>query len=161
MTKASITCDVSDTVHTTKQYSTFHIGDLFFGIEVVKVQEVLRWQEMTRVPLAPEVIEGLINLRGQIVTALDMRRRLGLSPAPPGSTPMNMVIRCDDGAVSLLVDEIGDVIEVSPESYESVPENMPPEQRDLIDGVYKLQQRLLLVLNTEHAVRSEGTSPSG
>ena len=152
MTTASITSNVSDAAHTTKQYSTFHVGDLFFGIEVVKVQEVLRCQEMTRVPLAPEVIEGLINLRGQIVTALDMRRRLGLSAMQAGHVPMNMVIRCDDGAVSLLVDEIGDVIEVSENSFENPPETLRGPSRELVRGVYKLKERLMLVLDTDRAV---------
>ena len=142
----------------TKQYSTFEVGDLFFGIEVVKVQEVLRYQEMTRVPLSPTVIEGLINLRGQIVTALDMRRRLGLEAAADGTVPMNMVIRMEGGAVSLLVDQIGDVLEVPVDSYERVPENMPPEHRELINGVYKLDGRLLLVLDTDRATQVRSCS---
>jgi purine-binding chemotaxis protein CheW len=134
-------------------YSTFFVGGLFFGIEVLEVQEVLRYQEMTLVPLAPHVIEGLINLRGQIVTAIDMRRRLRLEPRAPGKTPMNMVVRSEDGAVSLLVDEIGDVIEAPRESFEAPPETMRPEEREIIDGVCKLQGRLMLVLNTRQALR--------
>lgn len=144
-----------------RQYSTFQVGDLFFGIEVVKVQEVLRHQEMTRVPLSPSVIEGLINLRGQIVTALDMRRRLGLTLAGEEAAPMNMVIRTEDGAVSLLVDEIGDVIEVPVESYEAVPQNMPAQQKELIDGVYKLPDRLLLTLNIDRVLQIQLTSDEG
>src|SRR3954470_2572371 len=97
---------------TSGQFSTFFVADLFFGVDVLRVQEVLRFQQMTRVPQAPEVIEGLINLRGQIVPAIDMRRRLGLPPRTGGQVPTNVVIRTDDGAVSLLVDEIGDVLDV-------------------------------------------------
>src|SRR5579863_1463675 len=82
-----------------RQFSTFFVADLFFGVDVLRVQEVLRFQEMTRVPQAPGVIEGLINLRGQIVTAIDMRRRLGLAPRAEGQTPMNMLVRTEDGAV--------------------------------------------------------------
>ena len=89
------------------QFSTFFVADLFFGVDVLRVQEVLRFQQMTHVPQAPGVIEGLINLRGQIVTAIDLRRRLGLPPRSGDQMPMNMVVRTDDGAVSLLVDEIG------------------------------------------------------
>src|ERR1051326_5111884 len=85
-----------------RQYSTFSVDSLFFGIEVLKVQEVLRYLEMTSVPTAPEVIEGLINLRGQIVTAVDMRRRLGLPKRTAGETPMKMVVRSADGAGRLL-----------------------------------------------------------
>src|SRR5271169_4146986 len=118
-----------------RQYSTFSVDNLFFGIEVLKVQEVLRYLEMTSVPLAPDVIQGLINLRGQIVTAVDMRRRLGLDKRGADETPMNMVVRSDDGPVSLLVDEIGDVLEVGSESYEPVPESVPQAQRELIRGV--------------------------
>ncbi|MGC8795200.1 MAG: chemotaxis protein CheW [Bryobacteraceae bacterium] len=134
------------------QYATFFVDGLFFGIEVLQVQEVLRYQEMTRVPLAPDVVEGLINLRGQIVTAIDMRRRLNLRPRPEGMLPMSMVVRTADGAVSLLVDEIGDVLEVDPESFERPPENLEGAARELIRGVYKLKDRLLLVLDTERTV---------
>lgn len=138
-----------------RQYSTFYVDNLYFGIEVLKVQEVLRYLEMTSVPLAPDVIQGLINLRGQIVTAVDMRRRLGLAKREEGQAPMNMVVRSDDGAVSLLVDEIGDVLEVRADSYEPAPENMPREQREMIEGVYKLDGNLLLVLNTERVLQTQ------
>src|SRR6266849_6579396 len=88
------------------QYCTFTVAGRFFGIDVLNVQEVLRFQEVTPVPLAPGVIEGLINLRGQIVTAIDMRRRLGLPPREPGVLPMNIVVRTQDNSASLQVDEI-------------------------------------------------------
>lgn len=130
------------------QFATFFVEDLFFGLPVLEVQEVLRYQEMSRVPLAPDVIEGLINLRGQIVTAIDMRRRLGIGPRDSSERPMNMVVRAEDGAVSLLVDEIGDVLEVQREAYEPPPENLARDLRELIAGVYKLEGRLLLVLET-------------
>src|SRR5713101_5367581 len=100
----------SNEVDASGRLSTFFVADLFFGIDVLRVQEVLRYQAMTRVPKAPEVIEGLMNLRGQIVTAIDMRRLLHLPERPGNAQPMNVVIRTDDGAVSLLVDEIGDVL---------------------------------------------------
>ncbi len=142
----------------TRQYATFFVDELFFGIEVCQVQEVLRYQEMTRVPLAPEVVEGLINLRGQIVTAVDMRRKFGLAPRQAGRSPMNMVVRSEEGAVSLLVDEIGDVLEVAQTSFEPPPENLPGLQRDLIEGVHKLSGGLLMVLNTERALAMPRTS---
>ncbi|MBL8229975.1 MAG: chemotaxis protein CheW [Bryobacterales bacterium] len=135
------------------QFSTFFVGDLFFGVEVLQVQEVLRYQEMTRVPLAPDLVEGLINLRGQIVTAIDMRKRLRLAPRAAGQNPMNVVIRSEDGAVSLLVDEIGDVLEVRPDVHEHPPENTPRELREMIAGVYKLDGRLLLALDTERVLQ--------
>jgi purine-binding chemotaxis protein CheW len=135
-----------------KQYSTFYLNGLFFGVEVLKVQEVIRYQEMTRVPLAPRMIEGLINLRGQIVTAIDLRRRLELPPRAEGRLPMNVVVRTDDGAVSLLVDEIGDVVEIQDDTYERPPETLNGVARELIQGVYKLKERLLLILDTEKTV---------
>ncbi len=101
------------------QFSTFFVADLFFGVDVLHVQEVLRAQPMTSVPQAPEVIEGLINLRGQIVTAIDMRRRLLLpTRAADSAGSMNMVVRTVDGAVSLVVDEIGDVLSMDASAYE-------------------------------------------
>jgi purine-binding chemotaxis protein CheW len=142
----------SEKTETSGQFSTFFVADLFFGVDVLRVQEVLRFQQMTHVPKAPEVIEGLINLRGQIVTAIDLRRRLRLPPRSGNHMPTNMVVRTEDGAVSLLVDEIGDVLDVDAASSERPPENLGPGAREIIRGVYKLKDRLLLVLDTERTV---------
>ena len=142
----------TDLAQASAQFSTFFVADLFFGVDVLRVQEVLRFQQMTRVPEAPEVIEGLINLRGQIVTAIDMRRRLGLPPRAGQQMPMNMVVRAEDGAVSLLVDEIGDVLDVDAATFERPPENLDPAAHEIIRGVYKLKDRLLLVLDAERTV---------
>lgn len=136
-----------------QQYCTFFLDGLYFGVEVHQVQEVIRYQEMTRIPLASRVISGLINLRGQIVTAIDLRRRLGLPDRTPDELPMNVVVRCDEGAVSLLVDEIGDVIEVQAEHFEQPPETLRGRARSLVQGAYKLEGRLLLMLNTQEAVQ--------
>jgi purine-binding chemotaxis protein CheW len=135
-----------------KQFATFFIDGLFFGVDVLKVQEVIRYQEMTRVPIAPAMIQGLINLRGQIVTAIDLRCRLELPARAEEELPMNVVVRSDDGAVSLLVDEIGDVLEVADDDYERTPDTLTGVARDLVRGVYKLKDRLLLILDTERAV---------
>ncbi len=134
------------------QFATFFVDGLHFGVEVLQVQEVIRYQQMTRVPLAPDVVEGLINLRGQIVTALDLRRRLGLAPRPEGQLPMNVVIRSDDGAVSLLVDEIGDVVDATGDAFEPVPETVHDQVAGLVSGVYKRKERLLLIVDVERAV---------
>lgn len=148
-----------EAVPTSHQYATFFVDGLFFGIDVLQVQEVLRYQEMTQVPLAPEAIEGLINLRGQIVTAIDMRRRLNLKPREDGRTPMNTVVRTEEGAVSLLVDEIGDVVEADMEFFERPPDNVDATARDMLRGVYKLKERLLLILDTEKTIDlAAGTS---
>ena len=142
----------SEATQTSGQFSTFFVADLFFGVDVLHVQEVLQSQQMTSVPQAPGVIEGLINLRGQIVTAIDMRRRLGLPRRADGQDPMNIVVRTVDGAVSLLVDEIGDVLDMDAATYERPPQNLDPAANDLIQGVYKLKDRLLLVLDEERTV---------
>ena len=139
---------------TTRQFCTFFLDGFFFGVEVDKVQEVIRYQRTTRVPLAPEVVGGLINLRGQIVAALDLRRRLELSPRPAEQTPMNVVVRSSDGAVSFLVDEIGDVVEVDEEEFERPPETLCGTARELIRGAFKMKERLLLLLDTEKALQA-------
>lgn len=134
------------------QLCTFYADGLYFGIDVREVQEVLQYQDMVRVPLAADVVQGLINLRGQIVTAIDLRRRLDLAPRDASVDPMNVVVRSDDGAVSLLVDEIGDVVEVDERSFESAPETLTGRARDLIEGVFKLDGQLLLVLDAQRAI---------
>ncbi len=136
---------------TEQQFCTFLVEGLLFGVEVEKVQEVIRHQAITRVPLAAELIGGLINLRGQIVTAVNLRHRLGISDSPKGLLPMNVVVRTSEGAVSLLVDEINDVVEVEQSAFEPPPETLDVAGRELIRGVYKLKDRLLLVLDTDRA----------
>ena len=135
-----------------RQFCTFFLDKFFFGVEVMKVQEVIRYQEMTPAPLASATVRGLINLRGQIVTAIDLRRRLGLSERPDGQLPMNVVVRTEDGVVSLLVDEIGDVVDADEETFERPPETLQGLARELIQGAYKLRDRLLLILDTERVI---------
>lgn len=135
-----------------RQFCTFYLDGLFFGVDVLKVQEIIRHQEMTRVPLAPNEVEGLINLRGDIVTAIDLRRRLRLPDRASDAEPTNVVVRDEEGAVALLVDEIGDVLEVDEETFEPTPETLDTTVRELITGVYKLDGRLLHVLDTDRAV---------
>src|SRR5215470_1253819 len=133
------------------QFCTFYLDHLLFGVELKGVQEVMRSLEMTQVPLAPSVVSGLINLRGQIVTAVDLRRRLELQARSPEAAPMNVVVRSNDGAVSFQVDEIGDVVEVEDSSFEPAPEMLRPSIRAMIRGVHKLDDKLLHVLDTEKA----------
>lgn len=135
------------------QYCTFHLGDLYLGIEVLKVQEVIRHQATTRVPLANAAISGLINLRGQIVEAIDLRSRLALAQRQDGESSMNVIVRTDDGPVSLLVDVIGDVVSVEESLFESPPDTLSVTARQLITGVYKLNDRLLLVLDTDRVLQ--------
>ncbi len=139
-----------------RQFCTFWVDGQYFGLDVLEVQEIIRYQEMTRVPLAPPVVRGLINLRGQIVTALDLRRRLELRDRPADQQPVNVVVQTDDGAVSLLVDEIGDVLQVPQETFERPPDTLQGSARELIRGVCKLEDRLLLILDVERTVHLGG-----
>ena len=136
----------------TQQFTTFVLDGHLFGVEVETVQEVIRYQEMTRVPLATGSVGGLINLRGQVITALDLRRRLGMPDRPEGTLPMNVVVRTEEGVVSLLVDQIGDVIETDTSKFEVPPDTVSLQARDLIRGAFKLDGQLLLALDVPRAV---------
>jgi purine-binding chemotaxis protein CheW len=144
----------------TTQVCSFAVADHMFGVEVHAVQEVLRFQRMTRVPLAPPEVEGLINLRGQIVTAFDLRRRLCLPPRDPDEQPMNVVVQTPHGAVSLLVDQIGDVIEVEEDAFEAPPETLAGPVRAFVRGVFKLEDRLLVMLDVERCADLSASVPN-
>ncbi|MGA7686788.1 MAG: chemotaxis protein CheW [Terriglobales bacterium] len=140
----------------TRQLCTFYLERHFFGVPVGEVQEVIRYLDLTWVPLVSEVVRGVINLRGQIVTAIELRRCLGMPERPAGQLPMNVVIRTGDGAVSLLVDEIGDVLDVEPETMEKPPETLQGPIREMVRGVYKLAGALLLELDIQRAIADIG-----
>ncbi|MEP3482635.1 MAG: chemotaxis protein CheW [Fuerstiella sp.] len=133
-------------------YCTFRVGTAWLGIEVERVQEVLRGQAMARIPGSSSSIKGLMNLRGQIVTALDLQDRLSVAECEEGPTRMNVVVRTSEGPVSLLVHEIGDVLVVDEDTYEPPPETLHGVHKDLIKGTFKLPNGLLLVLDTDAAL---------
>ena len=143
-----------------QQFCTFYLDGHYFGVEVEKVQEVRMYQEMTPVPLAPPVLKGLINLRGQIVSAIDLRRRLAFRERDKSELPMNVVVRTEEGVVALLVDEIGDVLEFKEESFEQLPETLSGVARDMITGLHKLKDSLMLILDTEKATHVFASSGS-
>jgi purine-binding chemotaxis protein CheW len=138
------------------QLSTFHVGKYLFGVDVSLVQEVVRLQQMTPVPLAVPEIAGLINLRGEVLTAIDMRARLGLPPADGTRSRVNIVVRIDDEPVSLLVDEISGVQEVSNVPFENTPTTVDAAVRELLIGSYTLPDRLLLALNASRVLAVNG-----
>ena len=149
----------TDAAALSRQYCTFSVGDLFFGVAVEQVQEVLRYQEMTAVPRAPESIRGLINLRGQIVTAVDLRSRLGLPAARPSDAlPMNVIVRAGGEVVSLLVDDIGDVMDAVPSTSRTVPANLPVGVASALHGVVSLPTSILLILDADHAAERRRTN---
>ena len=139
-------------VTTVAQYCTFWVDSIYFGVAVDEVQEVLRHQPMTPVPRAAAAVTGLINLRGQIVTGIDLRVRLGRPPRPEGVLPMNVIVRNRGDVISLLVDDIGDVINTAGIELETTPANMPASIEDVVQGVIQLPDRILLVLDAERAV---------
>lgn len=132
------------------QLCTFQLGGMWFGVDARLVQEVLRRQELTPVPLAPSHVAGLLNIRGQIVTAIKLNERLGLESH--SSDPLHVVVRAHSESVSLLVDAIGSVVDVSPDEFEQVPSTTPAALKRLLAGSYKLPDRLVLVPDIETAV---------
>ena len=144
----------------TEQLTTFQIHGNVFGIEVMKVQEVTGRPAIVDVPLAPAFVRGLINLRGQIATALGLRELFGLRPQSAGqpeafdvAAQMSVVCRIDGNLVSLLVDSIGDVIEVKRSNFEPTPETIPLGVRKYVKGIYKTEDKLLSVLDLDRIAR--------
>jgi purine-binding chemotaxis protein CheW len=133
-------------------YATFHVDDAFFGVDATDVQEVIRTQPMTRVPLASDEVSGLINLRGQVVVAIDMRRRLGMPEPDEGAELLNVIVRTEHGPVSLIVDDIGDVLEADLDELETPPPTLTPPTRDLVSAVHQLDERLLLVIDVSRTI---------
>jgi purine-binding chemotaxis protein CheW len=121
-------------------------------VAVLDVQEVVRQQEITHVPLAPGVVRGLINLRGNIVSTIDMRRLLKMPPLDDESQSINVITRVAGALVSLLVDHIGDVIEAPDDRFEPVPSTLGSEVKHIITRVCKLPGNLLMILNPERIV---------
>lgn len=140
-------------------FITFLVDGQLFGMPATEVMELTRFHELTRVPLAPPAVVGLMNLRGQVVTAVDMRRRLELRPRPEGQQPMNVVLRREDVLVSLLVDQVGEVIELDGSTYEPVPDTLRGIARELVRGVHKLPGRLLLLLDPAKVIAGLAVSP--
>jgi purine-binding chemotaxis protein CheW len=143
------------------QLCTFHVGDLYLGVEVNRVQEVLRDCEITPVPTAPTAVRGLINLRGQIVTAIDLGARFGYPVT--GNSNASTVLILDAGAepLGIVVDRPGDVVEVDDASFEKPPDTLKDEPRHLIRGAHKLEGRLLLLLDVEHALDIDADAAAG
>jgi len=133
-------------------YATFYVGNFFFGIPIAVGVEVTRGQEITPVPLGPKEVAGFFNLRGQIVTAINMRTRLGLSVDPNGADSLSIFFQEHDHLFALLVDRVGDFTEVTSDTFEETPSNLDANARELIVCVHKLSDKLLLVLDTNKIV---------
>lgn len=130
-----------------RDYVTMSIGDQMFGIPVLTVQDVLGPQNIARVPLAPPEVAGSLNLRGRIVTAIDVRPRLGLATREGGKAAMSVVVEYDGELYSLLVDSVGEVLSLNSRDYQRNPPTLNPRLREFSDGIYRLNGSLLVVLN--------------
>jgi purine-binding chemotaxis protein CheW len=138
-----------------KQVCSFVAGGQLFGVEVEKVQEIIRCYQVSSVPLAPPSVAGLINLRGEIVVALDLARRLELEATSPRTkSPFHVVLRTADGPASLLVDEILGVVDTTSLAFEPPPETVRGNPRRFIRGAFQLADRLLLALDIEEVARA-------
>jgi len=131
----------------TEDFVTMSIGGQTFGVPVLDVRDVLGPQRITRVPLAPPEIAGSLNLRGRIVTAVNMRQRLGLAPAEHPEQAMAVVVEHEDEHFSLLVDEVGEVLRLSERQKDHNPATLDLQWRQIADGLYRLDGNLLIVLN--------------
>jgi purine-binding chemotaxis protein CheW len=126
---------------------TLSVADQLCGVPVLSVRDVLGGQSITRIPLAPPEIAGSLNLRGRIVTAIDLRRRLHLPPAPPGQKPMSVVTEQGGELYALLVDQVSEVMSLDPSTFERNPPTLPAEWAQFSSGIYRLEGRLLVVLD--------------
>lgn len=134
------------------QYITFTIAGGLYGLEVMQVEETLGHLPRTPVPLAPQGVAGLVNLRGQVVTAIDVRPRLGVTPLAPHQESMMVVVSHAGESMSLLVDEVGEVLTVDEADFEPAPPTLSDDVRALVGGAYKLDGRLLLAFDVAVAV---------
>jgi purine-binding chemotaxis protein CheW len=136
------------------QITTFRVADELFGVNALQVQEILPYQKIAPVPLSPDYIKGLINLRGQIVTVLDLRKRLGFASLENEIEGSNLIIASAQGEMSLFVDEIRNIVEVPPEKLLPPPGTVRGVASQYIKSVCQLQDELLIVLDLESTVGS-------
>lgn len=143
------------------QYCTFRLGDLYIGIDVIDVQEVLYQADVTWVPHAEAAVRGLINLRGQIATTIDLRTRLGLESVADDVRQTHVVIGHAGEAVSLLIDEVDDVLTVDASQFAPPPATLSGPARELILGAYKLEKELLMILDVRKALQVKNVNSEG
>ncbi len=130
-----------------RQFVTLTVADQLCGVPVLGVRDILGEQVITRIPLAPPEVAGSLNLRGRIVTAIDLRRRLGLPPAPPGTKRMSVVAEQGGELYALLVDQVSEVMRVSAGAFERNPPTLPALWARFSTGIYRLEDQLLVVLD--------------
>lgn len=139
-----------------QEFVTMRIGPQLFGISVLAVRDVMRYQHIAPVPLAPPMIAGSLNLRGRIVTALDMRCRLAMEPYSQMDTVMKVVVEVRHELYALMVDAVGDVLSLTMDRFEKVPANMEAVWRSMSAGIFKLEGELLVILDVANVVPPAG-----
>lgn len=137
----------------TTEFLTIMVDNQMFGIPVLQVQDVLRQQTVTRVPLAPPEVAGALNLRGRIVTAINVRCRLGLPDLPAGTRTMSVVVEFDHELYSLIIDRVGDVLSMQNKDFENVPPTLDPTWRDIANGIFRLENQLLVIVDVPRLLR--------
>lgn len=137
------------------ELATFHVGDALCGMDILKVQEINKLMEMTKVPQAPEYVQGILNLRGQIVTIIDLGKKLGLGETNLGNDPRNIIVNAPGEYIGLLVRKLSDVVMAEPEKIEPAPANMSGIQGGFFTGVYKTEDKLIGILDTKEVLRLE------
>lgn len=137
-----------------EDYLTVKIADQLFGIPVLHVQDVLSIDKMTKIPLAPPEILGSMNLRGRIVTAINVRKRLGMDVKLDDSKEMSVVIEHEDELYSLVIDSVGDVIRLNKNDYEAVPATLDETWREIALGIYRIDDKLLVVIDVPKLLSS-------
>jgi purine-binding chemotaxis protein CheW len=141
-----------------REFLTFSVGNQKFGIEVLKVRDVLNHPRLARIPLAPPEIAGALNLRGRIITAIDVRRRLRLPPKSGDKKTMSVVVEHDGDVYNLIVDSVGEVLKLDDVKYEPNPATLDPNWREFSEGIYRLDGFLLVVLNVDRLLSLETSS---
>jgi purine-binding chemotaxis protein CheW len=134
------------------QFCTLIVGDQLFGIDVIRIQEIIGEQKITPVPLAPHKVVGLLNLRGEIVPAISLRASLALPERGLDEPRTHVVVRTEAGLSSLVVDGIGGVVDVDDSTFEEPPDTLAGAARELVRGVHKLEHHLLLELDVDKAL---------
>ncbi|PID72819.1 MAG: chemotaxis protein CheW [Desulfobulbus propionicus] len=137
------------------ELTTFHVGDALCGMDILKVQEINKLMEMTKVPQAPDYVQGILNLRGQIVTIIDLSKKLGLGETDLGDDPRNIIVNAPSEYIGLLVRKLSDVVMAEPDKIEPAPANMSGIQGSFFTGVYKTEDKLIGILDTKEVLRLE------
>ena len=142
----------------TSDFVTMRVGTQMVGLPVLSVQDILAQQRLTRIPLAPPEVAGSLNLRGRIVTAIDMRKRLGLEPRPADEPSMYVVVDHQGELYSLIIDAIGDVLSLPDNRFERTPATLDPTWLNVSTGVFRLDEELLVVLEVARILDFASTS---